>query len=418
MRSLLIATLLLLSVFCYADYLRAYKNTSLRKNAKSGSEKVIGGELHAGDLLEMLNDGQQTNGYYKTRIQGTSIEGWIYRSLVKRISGDLPTFMTDFEGVEVTIVDVGAGLGSIIKTPSGKYIIYDGGNGNHVHTFLKSIYDLGSDVQMIIGSHTDSDHWGAIKEIARDYSVKQALITSYRPDGLPATVSDGIAELNKQEGIQFRDLASKAIAPGTLIYQEDGFGLRFISGFGQRDDVFAKELGTNASKLRNAASIVIRLEYQDRAILFTGDAVGLEECKKSDCDCDYDCISTEKFMLDSASQFLESDVIIASHHGARNASCPDFIEAVNPDYVIFPSGNKHKHPHHITAMNYQSFGGVPASNIFRTDVGSIPSDTDSNECNNEWVGSNAGQTSSDGSFDDHIRIQISNRDRLIVGYLN
>ncbi|WP_258104566.1 ComEC/Rec2 family competence protein [Marinoscillum sp. MHG1-6] len=414
MRAFIILLILCFSLQLRADYLIAYRNTTLKKKPQSSANPVIGGAVKEGDILELLDSAKQTNGYYHVQLMGTSIDGYIYRSLVRRESGDIPGFLNAGGTLEVTVVDVGAGLGCIIKTPGDQYIIYDGGNGNMVHTFLKSIYPVGRDIAYVIASHTDSDHWGAIKEIAEDYKVKKSLITSYRPDGLPGTVSDGILELKKDGGMQ--DLAKVSIAPGTVIYQEGDLRLRYLSGFGKRDDRFAKELGNEASKLRNAASIVLRLEYADKAILFTGDIVGLEECKKSKCDCDYKCISSEKYLIDSLSGFLEANVIIAPHHGARNASCPDFIEKVNPDYVIFSAGDKHKHPHDLTANNYLA-AGVPLKNIFRTDIGAIPEDTDTNLCNNEWVGTNEDRTDDDGSFDDHIKIQITSEGRLLVGYL-
>lgn len=418
MRRLLVALFLVGSLAVQADYLEAYRNTNLRQLAKSGSDKVIGGELKVGELLELLHEGKQTRGYYRVKIQGTSIEGWIYRSLVKRISGDLPTFMQNFNGAEVTVVDVGAGLSCIIKTPQGRYIIYDGGNGNYAHTFLKSMYDTNQEIDLIICSHTDSDHWSSIKKIAEDYSIKKAIITSYRPDGLPKKVDKGIETLKKEPGIEFIDIADQRITPGTVIYEEGEFSLTFLSGFGEKDSLFAKDLGKDASKLRNAASIVVKLDYMDRSVLFTGDIVGLEECKDPACDCAYECISTEQYLLDSAHYYLESDVIIAPHHGARNASCPEFIKAVNPTYVVFSAGNPHKHPHDLTAQNYMALGGVAPSNILRTDLGKIPEDKDANECNNEWLGVNAGKTVKDGSFDDHIKIQLSNSGRLIVDYLD
>ncbi|MFT6866175.1 MAG: beta-lactamase superfamily II metal-dependent hydrolase [Cyclobacteriaceae bacterium] len=417
MKLTITSALLILCLAVEAQYLVSHRAISLKKQAERGADKVIGGKIQEGDLLALLDSARQTNGYYHARIMGTSIKGWVYRTLVKKEEGKLPSFVENANGVEVYVVDVGAGLGCIIKTPAGKYIIYDGGNSDYVHKFLKSIYPKG-DLALVIASHTDSDHWRAIDEIAEDYSIKRALYTSYRPDGLPGVVKDGIAALAKEPDIQIQDLADQPIAPGTVVYQEGDFKLIFLSGFGKRDDAFAKDLGNDDSKLRNAASIVIKLEYEDRAVLFTGDIVGLEECKKPKCDCEYECISTEKFLLDSMSTYLESDVIIAPHHGARNASCPDFIEAVNAEYVIFSAGNTHKHPHHLTAMNYQSYGGIPYENIYRTDIGSVPKDTDTNPCNNEWIGGNASETETDGSFDDHVRVQITKAGRLFVGYLD
>jgi hypothetical protein len=123
------------------------------------------------------------------------------------------------------------------------------------------------------------------------------------------------------------------------------------------------------------------------------------------------------FEVDNLLWVLDSDVMLAAHHGARNVSCPDFIEAVSPEYVIFSAGNTHKHPHQLTATNYLNHGVAP-TNMFRTDIGKTPLDNDNNDCNDEWIGTNHSETEPDISFDDHIRIQITERGKLLVGYLD
>lgn len=418
MRFLFLMIVLLNVGLAQAQYLKTHNNTSLRVDSKSGSATVIGGELDEGAVLELLDNGQQTNGYYHARIPETQIEGWIYRSQVKKVSEALPSFFENASGVEVYVVDVGAGLGCIIKTPENKYIIYDGGKSKYVYKFLKNLYPVGGEIPLVIVSHTDSDHWEAIDEIAEGYQIKRALYTSYRPDGFPESVSRGMNALIAEPDIEIQDIAMEPIPLGTTVYEEleQDFSLTFLSGFGQRDDAFASQLGSNASKLRNAASIVIKLTYQDQSVLFTGDIVGLKECKKVDCSCEYDCISTEKLLLDSMRNYLESNVIIAPHHGARNASCPEFIKAVNAEYVVFSSGNNHKHPHDLTAQNYQNYGGIPSENIYRTDIGKVPLDNDDDSCNNEWIGINQGETEKDDSFDDHVWIQITEEGELLIDY--
>lgn len=420
MRVALFSFLLLAFLGLDAQYLIANRNSGLRQKPEAGYDQVIGGDFKTGDHFVLLDSGFQTNGYYKAQLKGTPIEGWVYRTLVKRMAGTMPTFMEAAISADVYIVDVGAGLGCIIKSPAGKFIIYDGGNSDYVNTFLNGLYDKGGEIALVIVSHTDADHWRSIDEIAEDYTIKQALFTSYRPGGLNQTIKKGIDALRREDGIKIHDLADHSIPADSILYKEQDFTIKFLSGFGKEDPVFANDIGSSSSKLRNAASIVVKLEYKDKSVLFTGDIKGMKDCSKSACDCEMMCISTEKYLLDldaAGTVEVAADVIIAAHHGARNASCPDFIEAVSPEYVIFSAGNTHKHPHKLTANNFQSFGGVPVDNIFRTDVGKNPLDGDSNACNDEWIGQNESETESDVSFDDHIRVQITNEGKLFVGYL-
>lgn len=41
---------------------------------------------------------------------------------------------------------------------------------------------------------------------------------------------------------------------------------------------------------------------------------------------------------------IDSDVIVAPHHGANNGSSEKFIEKVSPEFVIFGAGHDHQHP--------------------------------------------------------------------------
>ena len=71
-------------------------------------------------------------------------------------------------------------------------------------------------------------------------------------------------------------------------------------------------------------------------------------------------------MLDSAHVFpIDSDVLIAPHHGADNASSTAFILAVSPEYVIFSAGHRYEHARAATATRNLNNGVLPG-NMFRT----------------------------------------------------
>jgi competence protein ComEC len=143
--------------------------------------------------------------------------------------------------------------------------------------------------------------------------------------------------------------------------------------------------------MNNAISIVVRLVFAGKSILFAGDAVGRKD------DGSEDCWATEKFMVDNVAQVpIDSTVLIAPHHGANNASSDCFIDAVDPEWVIFPAGSKHHHPRAAVAQRYLDHG-VPLENISRTDLGD-------NEGGSEWA---HGATSTpDGKGDGDIEIII------------
>ena len=104
------------------------------------------------------------------------------------------------------------------------------------------------------------------------------------------------------------------------------------------------DYGDNA----NDYSVGILLEHGENRFLFTGDA---EE-------------DSERDMLESGLG-LSADVFKAAHHGSRTANTEEFLEAVDPEYVVIScgEGNSYGHPH-AEVLNRLRAMGVQ---VFRTD---------------------------------------------------
>ncbi len=90
--------------------------------------------------------------------------------------------------------------------------------------------------------------------------------------------------------------------------------------------------GLSRAERRNAGSIVIRLQFRDRAILFTGDAVGRHTGDPLDT-----LIASERIMVEQSPVIrIDADVLIAPHHGADNASS---TVAIEPRRSVYRSGS-------------------------------------------------------------------------------
>ena len=119
-----------------------------------------------------------------------------------------------------------------------------------------------------------------------------------------------------------------------------------------------------SGEFRNAGSIVIRLQYAGRSILFAGDAVGRHIGGAVS-----DTLATEKYMIENSPAVpIDSDILIAPHHGADNGSSMAFINAVSPTWVVFSAGHRFGHPCDVTADRYLATG-IPATRMLRTDRG-------------------------------------------------
>ena len=116
-------------------------------------------------------------------------------------------------------------------------------------------------------------------------------------------------------------------------------------------------------------------------------------------------------MVDRATDLsLKSDVLTASHHGGNNASATCFIQAIQPQFVVFSAGHDHQHPTSDAAARFLTHAGVEPKLLFRTDFGGDEQGLF------EWkVGSIAG--CSDPAGDDDVEIVLQADGSVEVDYL-
>lgn len=315
------------------------------------------------------------------------------------------------DGVYVRIVDVGAGLCGIVRIPAGPgesaphYVIYDAGHWNSTAVeattdALDEIIPAGAVIDFMILSHTDSDHLGAVPDICNAYSVRRIVHSGMtRTPDTWVHANDAINRERDLGGCQDMNLGTVEVAPGSTFRMGDAF-LTIVCAFNEPPSSW----GTlSLSEFRNAGSIVARLYYQGRSVLFCGDTVGRHNGDPADA-----CIAAEKFMVDHAPVVtIRSDVIIAPHHGADNGSSRSFIDAVHPEFVVFSCGHNYDHPRKATADRYLA-SGVSVEKMFRTDLGD-------DEGSAEWEqGRIAGHHDSVG--DDDVEISISPQGTVEVKY--
>lgn len=404
-------TFFLIAEFCFADFLVTNRKASVKSAPSSQSEVVM--QLDKDIPLCLLDNGQQTNGYYKVQSNLFAGEAFIYRTFVRRHTGILSganACTADANAkIEVRVVDVGAGLCTLIKLPDNKYIVYDAGNkSNATMSQINQFIPTSDKIELMVLSHTDADHIGNAADILRDYNVKKVVWPGYErsmtstlaPTGVFTDLENELQSHPSVVNINLNHLDS-VITPGV---QAD-FGnvkLTFLCGFGE--PLAEWNLSDKAEKI-NAVSIVMKLEYKGNSVLFCGDAVG-----RHNGDTDPDAlIATEKFLVENAEQFLSSTILIAPHHGADNGSSTTFIEKVKPKKVVFSAGHKFEHPRMTATSRYLTFGVNPNS-MFRTDRGD-------DESTNEWDHDRI-TGCQDNSGDDDILIELFHNGTFSIKYVN
>ena len=136
-----------------------------------------------------------------------------------------------------------------------------------------------------------------------------------------------------------------------------------LCGFHELDGVHIEVLAPcpafAVDRSANDNSIVLRITYGDRSVLFVGDAEHEEEGE----------------LLRQNSGALRADVLKVGHHGSRTSTSPAFLSAVSPRAAVISSGvrNRFGHP---TAQTLDTLERA-AVDVFRTDRrGAVTVETD------------------------------------------
>lgn len=319
------------------------------------------------------------------------------------INGDIQTKALTFQ-----VVDVGAGFCGIVSAPDKnggrRYLMFDTGknlNGfNKLKEFLPS-----KELDYLVISHPDYDHFRYAQRIVDSFDVKTVIRSGYiRIDTVNSwldyhnffdTVQTIKTHINQNASVSLSSIDRVAEIGET--FELGDATITLISGFGD-EYPWKDEITLPANELRNAISIVLRIDYAGKSILLTGDEIGVHSGDGSHA------IATEKFMLEGNAS-IDADVLVASHHGGNNASSTPFLEKVSPSVVIFPSGNDYGHPREAVVTRMQSISSV--KEIYRTDYGS-------SEGGEEWT---FGNGSGDSSGDDDVLIVIDSSGKLYSGYM-
>lgn len=389
-----------------ADFLIVQRNGNMR--AEPSTESEILEKVHTGDTLILL-ELDQTDAYYHVRGRQSGQEGWVYRTLVRKVEGEIEAPPTSSTVVDIRILDVGAGLCVLIKLPGDKYVIYDAGsdaklNGNRTIEQIKEYIPAGTRIELMVLSHTDADHINGAGQVIRDYDVKKVLWTGYEASmaggSTTAAYTRLITQLESHQGTENVNLHERdsIITPGNQ-FQIGATRFTFLCGFGSPHPDWT---GLDKAEKLNGVSIVMKLEFGGKSVLFTGDAVGRHRDSQEDV-----LLATEHFLVNNAAQYLPSTVLIAPHHGAKNGSSTAFVDLVKPRSVIFAAGHQHRHPTSRTANLYLQY--TVADSIYRTDRGD-------DEGGEEWSrGRRAG--CSDKYNDDTIQIQLRSNGTYRVYYM-
>jgi competence protein ComEC len=228
--------------------------------------------------------------------------------------------------LEVNVLDVGQGDSLFVVSPQGGTLLIDGGGafGGFAGQSSRGI-DPGEEavspylwsrgfqkINVVALTHAHQDHLGGLAAILENFRVGQLWIGR---------------EVRSSALAKIEELARDKNIPIEHESRANHFAWDNIEG-----KFFWPETSADLSPAaKNDDSLVLRLRYQDRAVLLPGDAEKEAE---------------REMLAENGQDELQAEVLKIGHHGSKNSTTPEFLAAVKPRVAIISVGedNPYGHP--------------------------------------------------------------------------
>ena len=227
--------------------------------------------------------------------------------------------------INMTLLDVGQGLSVVVQTEN-HWLVYDTGAKFSAESdmgrsvVLPFLRRQGADkIDRLIISHGDNDHIGGALSLMHGMPTEQVLTS------VPQQLSD----------------YSPLMCEAGQSWSWDNVTFTLLSP----QHPFVSD---------NDNSCVLKIESEQGAVLLTSDIE----------------MAAESWLVETYGNHLKAKVLISPHHGSKTSSTYEFLQAVQPVYVLIPAGyrNQFGHPHQEVLDRYQQ---IKAQWLNTADSGAI-----------------------------------------------
>lgn len=220
--------------------------------------------------------------------------------------------------LHIIFCDVGQGDAIVIRTPSGKMVVVDGGSNDAVVSCLQSHMPFWEkDIALLTLTHPHLDHMVGFLPLLDTYRVQRFMTEKL------ANTTDMYAELERK--ISFKKIPKTIVRAGDTISFADGVTIKIIGPLQTFLD--ATSPGGTIGENKEFASLIQRLTYKKFSILLTGDSqVG--------------GVSDAINGTPASTQVLQ-----VPHHGSKYGLDPAILDRIQPRLAIISVGKENKFGH-------------------------------------------------------------------------
>lgn len=233
---------------------------------------------------------------------------------------------SDSLGIRLSFLDVGQGSSTLLSLADGRHVLIDAGRSASLASEL--LHSRGvQQVALIVATHNHADHIGGMPALLSNFIVGNLL-----ENGVPTTtrVYGDLVAAASGARVRVLEPTARTLNVGPL-------ALRVLPPAGRA-----------SSPDQNSQSVGMVAEYGAFRAIFSGDA-GRRTLAH--------WLLTERIP--------KATVVLAGHHGAADATTPEWVAATTPAVVVIPVGrNSFGHP----SARAMALWTAPERLLLRTDM--------------------------------------------------